>query len=71
MSREKTISFNDLTSEDDSFTTYPNYIKHWEEATPKGWKIKILTESGLHIFDCQWRVYKRPRDVKEAGCPHN
>ena len=53
-------------------TTYPDYIRHWEEATPTGWEIRILTEKGLHIFNCKWKDYKRPRELtKREGCPHN
>ena len=56
----------------DSYSEFPTYIRHWEEATPQGWKIKILTETGLHIFDCKWKNYKRPRDLtRREKCPHN
>ena len=44
---------------------YSDYIRHWEEATPTGWKIKILTEKGLHIFNCKWKDYKRPRELSK------
>jgi len=55
-----------------SLTVFPTYIKHWEEATSTGWKIKILTENGLHIFNCKWKNYKRPRELtKQERCPHN
>ena len=58
---------NDL----DSYSEYPTYIKHWEQATPTGWRIKILTETGLHTIDCKWRTYRRSHRLKEEICPHN
>ena len=65
-------SIDELSDRGDSYTEYPPYIKHWEEATSEGWKIKILTESGLHIFNCKWKEYKRPHDIsKKDSCPHN
>ena len=65
-------SIDELSDRGDSYTEYPTYIKHWEEATFEGWKIKILTESGLHIFNCKWKEYKRPHDIsKKDSCPHN
>ena len=64
-------SIDELSDRGDSYTEYPTYIKHWEEATDHGWKIKILTESGLHIY-CKWKNYKRPHDLtKKEQCPHN
>ena len=53
----------------DSFSEYPTYIKHWEEAKPWGWEIRILTETGLHIFNCKWKDYKRPGLLKEEKGP--
>ena len=50
----------------DSLTEFPTYIKHWEEAKPWGWEIRILTEEGLHIFHCKWKDYKRPREIKNV-----
>ena len=47
-------------------TTYPDYIKHWEEAKPWGWEIRIATKSGLHIIHCKWKDYKRPREIKNV-----
>ena len=44
-------------------TTYSTYIKHWEEAKPWGWEIRIATESGLHVIHCKWKDYKRPREL--------
>ena len=53
-------------------TTYKTYIKHWEEAKPWGWEIRILTEDGLQIFNCKWKTYRRPHELsKREGCPHN
>ena len=49
----------------DSFTEYPTYIKHWEEARPWGWEIRILTENGLHTFHCKWKDYRRSGVLKE------
>ena len=34
----------------DSFSEYPTYIRHWEEAKDWGWEIRILTETGLHTI---------------------
>jgi hypothetical protein len=48
----------------DSFSEYPTYIKHWEEARPWGWEIRILTENGLHTIHCKWKKYKRPHDLR-------
>ena len=42
------MSLEKNTTKGDSLTEYPTYIKHWEEAKPWGWEIKILTENGLH-----------------------
>ena len=65
-------SFDNLSSRGDTYCEYPTYIKHWEEATDQGWKIKILTENGLHIFNCKWKDYKRPRELtRQERCPHN
>ena len=36
-------SIDELSDRGDSYTEYPTYIRHWEEATDNGWKIKILT----------------------------
>ena len=46
-------SIDELSNRGDSYCEYPTYIKHWEEATSTGWKIKILTENGLHVFNCK------------------
>ena len=65
-------SIDELSDRGDSYTEYPTYIRHWEEATDNGWKIKILTENGLHIFNSKWKTYKRPRNLTQhKSCPHN
>ena len=62
----------DMSLEKNTKTTYPDYIRHWEVATPTGWEIRILTEKGLHVFNCKWKDYKRPRELsKHERCPHN
>jgi hypothetical protein len=53
------------TTRPGKLTIYPTYLKHWEEAKPWGWEIRILTEEGLHIFHCKWKDYKRPSLLKE------
>ena len=55
----------DMSLEKNTKTTYPDYIKPWEEARPWGWEIRILTEKGLHIFNCKWKDYKRSGLLKE------
>ena len=61
-----------MSLEKNTTKTYSDYIKHWEEATPTGWKIKILTEKGLHVFNCKWKDYKRPRELsRQERSPHN
>ena len=56
----------DMSLEKNTKTIYPDYIRHWEVATPTGWEIRILTEKGLHVFDCKWKDYKRPREIKNV-----
>ena len=58
-----TIKWEDINHRGDSVHDYPTYIKHWEVAKPWGWEIRILTETGLHIFNCKWKDYKRPREL--------
>ena len=68
----KNMSLEKNSTKGDSLTEFPTYIKHWEEARPWGWEIRILTESGLHTFHLKWKDYKRPHDLsKREGCPHN
>ena len=68
----KDMSLEKNTIRPGKITTYPDYIKHWEEAKPWGWEIRILTEKGLHVFNCKWKKYKRPRELsKQERCPHN
>ena len=60
------------TNGGDSYYDLPTYIKHWEEAKPDGWEIRILSETGLMTVRCRWKDYKRPRELrKKASCPHN
>ena len=67
MSRKKPIE-----NRGDSYEEIPTYIKHWEEATPDGWEIRILSETGLKTIRCKWKNYKRPRDLtRREKCPHN
>ena len=47
----------------DSFSEYPTYIKHWEEAKPWGWEIRIATEGGTHTIHLKWKDYKRPHEL--------
>tara|TARA_R100000656_G_scaffold121754_1_gene96902 strand:- start:818 stop:1039 length:222 start_codon:yes stop_codon:yes gene_type:complete len=62
----------DMSSEKNTTKVYSTYIKHWEEAMPWGWEIRILTEEGLHTIHCKWKNYKRPRELtKQERCPHN
>ena len=68
----KNMSLEKNSTKGDSLTEFPTYIKHWEEARPWGWEIRILTESGLHTFHLKWKDYKRPHDLsKREGCPLN
>ena len=55
----------DMSLEKNTKTIYPDYIRHWEEAKPWGWEIRILTEKGLHIFNCKWKDYQRPGLLKK------
>ena len=64
-----TIKWEDIDHRGDSVHDYPTYIKHWEVAKPWGWEIRILTETGLHIFNCKWKDYKRPGLLKEEKEP--
>ena len=65
-------SLDELSNRGDSLHEFPTYIKHWESAKPWGWEIRILTEDGLHIFNCKWKDYKRPRELtKREKSLHN
>ena len=55
----------DMSLEKNTKTTYPYYIRHLEEARSWGWEIRILTEKGLHIFNCKWKDYQRPGLLKK------
>jgi len=65
LSRKETkdMSLEKNTTRGDSLTEYPTYIKHWEEAKPWGWELRILTEDGLHTFRLKWKDYKRPHEL--------
>ncbi len=52
------------TKKGDSFSEYPTFIRHWEDAKPWGWEIRILTEGGLHTIHLKWKDYKRPRKLR-------
>ena len=68
----KDMSLEKNTTRPGKLTVYTTYLKHWEEAKPWGWEIRILTEEGLHIFHCKWKDYKRPHELtKRERCPHN
>ena len=65
-------SLDELSNRGDSLHEFSTYIKHWESAKPWGWEIRILTEDGLHIFNCKWKDYKRPRELtKREKSLHN
>jgi hypothetical protein len=49
---------------EDSETIISDYIKYNIEATNTGHLIKIITESGVHTIKCNWKDYKRPREVR-------
>ena len=49
----------------DSYHDLPTYIKHWEEAKPDGWEIRILSETGTMTIRCRWKDYKRPRELSK------
>ena len=53
-----------LQDDGDSYCEYPTYIKHWEDAKPWGWEIRILTEGGLHTIHLKWKDYKRPHKLR-------
>ena len=43
----------------DSYADIPNYIKYNIEPTEGGHIIKIITETGVHTYNCKWRDYRR------------
>ena len=65
----KNMSSEKNTTKGDSLTEFPTYIKHWEEAKPGGWEIRILTENGLHTFHCKWKTYRRTGLLTEEKGP--
>ena len=54
-----------MDNKGDSYEDIPTYIKHWEEAKPDGWEIKILSETGLKTIRCRWKDYKSPREISK------
>ena len=63
--RTKVLDWDELSNRGDTFSEFPTYIRHWEEAKPWGWELRILTEDGLHTFHLKWKDYKRPRDLSK------
>jgi len=59
------LDWDTLSTRGDSFHELPTYIKHWEEAKPWGWELRILTEDGLHTLHLKWKDYKRSGLLKE------
>jgi len=47
----------------DTHNDISNYIRHYIESTERGHIIKILTETGLKTFNCQWKDYKRNKSI--------
>ena len=43
----------------DSYADIPNYIKYNIESTERGHIIKIITETGIHTYNCKWKDYRR------------
>ena len=43
----------------DSYADIPNYIKYNIESTERGHIIKIITETGVHTYNCKWKDYRR------------
>ena len=43
----------------DSYAHIPNYVKYNIESTERGHIIKIITETGVHTYNCEWETYKR------------
>ena len=49
----------DSNNRGDSYADIPNYIKYNIEPTEGGHIIKIITETGVHTYNCKWRDYRR------------
>ena len=49
----------DSNNRGDSYADIPNYIKYNIESTERGHIIKIITETGVHTYNCKWKDYKR------------
>ena len=50
----------------DSYADITNYIKYNIESTERGHIIKIVTQSGVHTYNCKWQSYKRPRGLTKS-----
>ena len=49
----------DSNNRGDSYADIPNYIKYNIESTERGHIIKIITETGVHTYNCKWKDYRR------------
>ena len=49
----------DSNNRGDSYADIPNYIKYNIESTEGGHIIKIITETGIHTYNCKWKDYRR------------
>lgn len=49
----------DSNNRGDSYADIPNYIKYNIESTERGHIIKIITETGIHTYNCKWKDYRR------------
>jgi hypothetical protein len=43
----------------DTYGDISNYIKYNIESTERGHIIRIITETGIHTYNCKWKDYKR------------
>ena len=53
-------------SKGDSYHDIPNYIRYYVDSTEKGHIIKIVTQSGVHTYNCKWQSYKRPQRLTKT-----
>ena len=42
-----------------------NYHKHWEEAKPWGWELRIAHGDSVLKIDLKWKTYRRSGLLKE------
>jgi hypothetical protein len=49
----------DSNNRGDSYADIPNYIKYNIESTEGGHIIKIITETGIHTYNCKWKDHRR------------